>query len=273
MLELLKYIIIGSVQGLAEFLPISSSGHLILFGKILGISGTDMTLEILVHFGTLVAIFFAYKKDILELIKVTPKLPSYLTNKASLSLEEKTNIQLIINIVLATIPAVIIGLSFKDSLEHNRSNLMVALALLFTSGFLFSIKFLKDSNESITLKKAILIGFAQAFAIIPGISRSGATICMALWLGIDREKSARFSFLMSIPVILGATILKLKEMFDQEISTHQLLLYLVATATAAITGYLSILFIKYLIKQNRFHYFAIYCAIVGTITLIFFRNS
>ena len=272
MSEFLHYIIIGIVQGVAEFLPISSSGHLVIFGDLLDMGAEDMTLEILVHLGTLIAVFFAYRQDVLSLLKAIPSVPQFIssTKRQELSDETQDNCRLGLFIIASMFPAAVIGLSFKDQLEQARSLYLVGFSLLFTAVILFSIKFSKEKSDKLNLQKVIFIGFAQAVSVLPGVSRSGTTICMALWLGLKREEAARFSFLMSIPVILGASIIKIGEMFGRSYSSTQLIQYAVAMISAAVVGYLCIVLIKKLVTQNRFHYFGFYCISIALVCLLYF---
>ena len=190
---MLDSIILGIIQGLTEFLPVSSSGHLVLFGKLLNHQEEGNLFEVLLHFGTLVATIIVFRTHIMDLVK------------GIFSGDSKSK-SLGINIVIASIPTAIIGLLFEDFMESLfDSPLLVSCALIFTGIILMSTKFVKGETKDLTWKMALIIGFAQAMAITPGISRSGSTIAIALLIGLSRKEAGNFSFLISIPVIGGVT--------------------------------------------------------------------
>ena len=191
-MTIIEAITLGIIQGLTEFLPISSSGHLVLSQVILGIQIPGNDFEVLLHIGTLCSILVVFNNDIKNIL---------------FTLSSKETRRFILMIFVGTIPAVIIGLGFKDEIEKLFDNIIVVgFALLFTGITLISSFYFKNENKKNTIIKAFLIGIAQAIAIIPGISRSGITISVALFLGLDARQAAKFSFLLAIPVISGCLL-------------------------------------------------------------------
>ena len=214
-MNFLDSIIMGIIQGLTEFLPVSSSGHLALFEKFFNASQESLLFEVGVHFGTVLSILVVYRKTIYSLLK---DLLKFLKTK-----KMNSGCRLLLMIVVSAIPAGIVGIIFKSYIEQAFSSLLiVGICFILTGVLLYwtekKISGRKEDNfddfsdlsglSEINYKKALLVGWAQAFAILPGISRSGSTIAIALSLGISRKSAAMFSFLMSIPVILGATVLQ-----------------------------------------------------------------
>ena len=272
----LQAIIMGLVQGLAEFLPVSSSGHLVLSKFILGAElGTSALFEILLHVGTLLAVFVFYWKDVLNLIKEGLLLikDSFLfvfkRKKFDLYLERK----MVVFIIVASIPTAILGLLMEVFLEDLFLSSVVAVgfALLVTGTMLMLIRKMPKSDKTLEEMKgrdAFTIGLVQGIATIPGISRSGSTVTAGLFCGLDKEFAFRFSFLMSIPAILGAAVLK---MMDVNISdlTANAGPYAVGMIVAAVVGYASIRWLKNLIQKDQFHYFGYYCLAVGLISIVY----
>ncbi|MCD4678168.1 MAG: undecaprenyl-diphosphate phosphatase, partial [Desulfobacula sp.] len=219
-MELYQGIILGIIQGLTEFLPVSSSGHLVLGQIFFGITQYQLTFDISVHMGTLLAVLVVYSSDILAMISsvfgflskaVLFKPVSHLVNKDK-------NLQLAGLIVIGSIPTAIIGLVLKQ-LEHVlfTSEVLVGLMLILTGTILWVSRnyyFSENKTSGFGNKNALLIGVSQGLAVIPGISRSGTTIAVGMFLGLDRHTAAKFSFLLSIPAILGAQVLSIKDMFN-----------------------------------------------------------
>ncbi|NQZ58457.1 MAG: undecaprenyl-diphosphate phosphatase [Lentisphaeraceae bacterium] len=267
--ETVKALIMGVVQGLAEFLPVSSSGHLILAEELLDFKEGSLAFDVFVHFGTLFAIFIYFRKDIWQMIKTLPAVPAFFFNGLKLKNDREQPVAFSAYVIIASIPTAIIGLTFKDQVETVfRDPKMVAAALLFTAAILFSTKFIKDKGHFICWWQAVLIGLVQGMAIIPGISRSGTTIIVALWLGIARETSARFSFIMSIPAVAGAVLLQCKDLMNTNESIP-LLTYATGTIVAAASGYLAIIFVMDLVKKQKLEYFAYYCLAVSLAAFLF----
>jgi undecaprenyl-diphosphatase len=250
-------ILLGAVQGLTEFLPVSSSGHLVIFQHILGVQESPLTFDIMLHMGTLLAVFIAFWDDIIDILKKPFTRLTYL-------------------IVVGCIPAAIAGYLVAPVIEKAfESLLVVGLGLIFTG---FALRFSeKWSREKIGLKDipntsykdALFIGLLQAVAIVPGISRSGSTIAAGLFAGMERELAARFSFLLSIPVILGAGIFELSDVSSSAWSQN-LVPYTVGTLVAALFGYLAIKIVMRLVRHGRLSVFSYYCWAVALVTLVFY---
>tara|TARA_B100000575_G_C23059250_1_gene609825 strand:- start:447 stop:1205 length:759 start_codon:yes stop_codon:yes gene_type:complete len=244
-------ILLGAVQGVTEFLPISSSGHLVIFQKYFEVDNSGNAFEILVHLGTLgsiIVVFFDEIKLIIQNVK-SQKTQNY-----------------ILFVIIGTIPAGIFGLGMRDVFESSFRNLkLVGIFLIFTGTVLFFSMSLKKANEQITYTKSILIGFAQALAIFPGISRSGMTICTALFLGIGPKEAARFSFLLAIPAISGAGAITMVDVG----TNFQMSIYVAAAAftSSFFTGLFSLKWLINWLRNGKFHYFGLYCIIIGIITL------
>ncbi|MEQ9309875.1 MAG: undecaprenyl-diphosphate phosphatase [Balneolaceae bacterium] len=270
-MDILQSFLLGLIQGLTEFLPISSSGHLALGRYFLGAdTEVGITFEVVVHFGTLCSIVIYYKTELANLIKAGfGFLASPSTKK------DDPDVRVILFILVSMIPAMIIGFTMEDQIEDLISNPVVVCGLLIVTGLiLFLTKFAKSSSGDVTFGKSILIGIAQAFAILPGISRSGSTISMALYLGISRENAANFSFLMVIPVIGGAMLLKTVEVVEVYVATGALEIgiasLIVGFLTSFISGYYALKYLIIILKKKGFHYFAYYCWIVGAVGLVYF---
>ena len=273
-MDLIEAFILGVLQGITEFLPISSSGHLAL-GKIL--LGSDVesgiTYEVIVHFGTLVSIIYYYRD---ELGRLCTSGLRFLLNPAKE--KESKEVHFLVMILISMIPAFIVGFTLKDQVESIFSNpLLVSIMLLITGGLLFSTKFVSSktqvdkpsdesserSKSSIGIAKSFAIGLAQACAMIPGISRSGSTITTALWLGVDRETAANFSFIMVIPVIGGAMLLQVLELLEIGIQGDALQVLIIGFLSSAISGYFALKYLIIILKKSGFYLFSFYCWAVG----------
>ena len=251
-MNIIDIFILGILQGITEFLPVSSSGHLVLAQYMLGIESPGNTLEILFHIGTLFSVFYVFNKDIKSIVT---------------SLNERTTQKLVIYIIIATIPAVIVGLIFKGHIINLFSSIVpVGYALLSTGAILtLSINF-KNKNKSLSYLYSLLIGLAQAVAIIPGISRSGTTISISMLLGIPPKEAARFSFLLSIPVIIGAGLLGFLELESYGLLTPKFII--TGILTSFIVGTLSLKTLLKILEVGRFHFFGVYCVIAGIVAVL-----
>jgi len=268
-MELLKSIVLGIVQGLSEFLPISSSGHLVLAQEILNFKPGGIAFEVFVHFGTLVAVLIAFRKDVWQMIVSLPGLPKFIMNGIQIRNTTDEFRALTFFIIIGSIPAAVIGLLFKSQIESLfESPLLVLVALFFTGVIVWSSKYPKESQPFMNSVQSFLIGIAQAFAIIPGISRSGSTILAALWMGINRETAARFSFLLSVPVILGASLIKFKDLLESPLPAGQMVDLIAATIAAAISGYLAIIWLLDVVRKQKLEWFGIYCIVISIAGLI-----
>ncbi len=248
-------LILGAVQGFTEFLPISSSGHLVIGQYLLGLSLPGQIFEVLVHLGTLLSVMVVFKKDIVEII---------------VHLFNERNQQLAGAIIIGTVPAVIVGLTLKDSIGDIFENITaVSISLVATGIWLITTKAFKNKNHSVNIKRGFIIGCIQAIAIIPGISRSGTTIGMAMFLGISPEKAARFSFLLAIPAIAGAGLLTALDLDASSLQGFSVISMLAAFLSSFLVGWFSLSWLLKCISKGKFHWFGVYCLFVGFLTLIF----
>lgn len=261
--------ILGIIQGLTEFLPVSSSGHFVFGEYFLGIKGSkDVTFVVLVHFGTFLSVVVYFREKILEIVKVI--LLGISGNPIEL-FKENYKVKEAVFLITASVPAAIIGLAFEEFFEEAFSNLIgVSIALMVTGTILFLSEKAKPSDKKLSFVNTFLIGCAQAAAIIPGISRSGLTICTGLFLGIKKETAAEFSFLLSLPVIFGATILKIGQMVGSNYTNHELIAFSIGTIASFISGYFAIVLVMDTIKNKKFSYFGYYCWAVGLFGIVYF---
>jgi undecaprenyl-diphosphatase len=269
-MNLFDSFLLGLLQGLTEFLPISSSGHLVLARSFLDQPlAQGITFEVVVHFGTLCSIVVYYWDELKDLFAGAWRFV-----KRPTALEQHSNdpqILLIGYILLSMIPAMVIGLGFEDWIETNLLNpFSVSIMLLVTGTILFGTKYARDGEKSVNGKRGFLMGLAQAFAILPGISRSGSTISMGLYLGMKREDVANFSFLMVLPVIGGAMLLKVIELTKTGIDADGILILLIGFITAFVSGYLALRYLIMLLRNRGIDPFAWYCWLVGLAGLYYF---
>lgn len=260
-MDILRYIILGLVQGLTEFLPVSSSGHLTLFADFLEVDKDDITFEILVHFATALSTIVVFWEEIAELAVGFFKRNDDRGRKARLYVGL---------IALSAVPAGIVGVFFNDEIKPLYNSGFVGYMLLVTALILVvSQKLNPPSNKDVGGKNSILIGLAQALAILPGISRSGSTIGAALLLGVSRKEAAKFSFLMALPVILGATLLETKDLFeaDYEMSGN-VEGYIAGFIAAFVSGLLACKLMIKLVKGTNLMWFAVYCGIAGLTAIL-----
>ncbi|MDO8602536.1 MAG: undecaprenyl-diphosphate phosphatase [Candidatus Omnitrophota bacterium] len=247
---LLQAIISGVVQGVAEFLPISSSGHLVILHKLMGLKEPEMLFDIFLHLGTLAAVFIVFGRDIVESV-TTKKRIGFL-------------------ILLSSAVTFIIALIFIKNIEAAFSNTgTVGVMLVVTGVWLIAGNFIRLGTEGMTVFKASLIGLAQGIAALPGISRSGATISTGLFLGLDGQAAAKFSFLLSVPAIIGAFLFKVKESgFDLAgINVN----YFIGFFISCIVGVLSLKLLLKVLYKNKFHWFGAYCILLGITALLFIK--
>lgn len=267
-MEAIKAIALGLIQGLSEFLPISSSGHLVLAEELLNFKEGGLVFEVFVHFGTLLAVLWVFRREILKMFMAIPFIPRLRGN--NLPAEKREYALLTLFILIGSVPAAVIGLLFENAIEQLFESHVVALGMLFITGLImWSSRYTHENREDMNGFHSLLIGFAQAFAIIPGISRSGSTIVTGLWLGIPRRTVARFSFLLSAPVIFGATVIKTKDLFESIPPAGELVNLALATGAAAVSGYLAIVWMLELIQKQKLEWFGVYCILVSLVGLIF----
>ncbi len=269
-MTLLQAIILGIVQGLTEFLPVSSSGHLVLVEHLLQVpASTDITFEVFVHFGTLLSVVVVLRD---EIVRMTRSFFEAVRDRQLVKqYRENDYFRLGIFIVVGSVPAAFIGLRFEDDVSAAFTDpKLVAVMLVITGLILFLTRLAAPSaGKRMGIISALIIGMAQAFAIIPGISRSGSTISTGMYLRVSPLQAARFSFLLSVPVIGGATLLKTKEIYEQGVSLEYFLPVVVGTLAAFASGYLAIKVLLRIVEQGKFSLFAFYCLFVGTIGIIF----
>jgi len=266
-MELVKAVILGIIQGLSEFLPISSSGHLVIAEYLLNFNVGGLAFEVFVHFGTLLAVFWVFRKDIIQLIFNIPSI--FRLSSQNLPAEKRHYARLGLFILLGSIPAAIIGIFFEDAIEQIFESHLIALVMLFITGIIvWSSRYTQEKKKDLNAFQAFLIGIAQAFAILPGISRSGSTIVTGLWLGLPRDLAARFSFLLSIPVIFGATLLKTKDVLTTPLPTNEVILVIAASIAALFSGYFAILWLLDVIRKQKLEWFGVYCIAVSLVGLI-----
>lgn len=257
----LEALILGIIQGLTEFLPVSSSGHLEIGSYILGAQSSDNLLfSIVVHGATALSTIVIFRKDILEIITELLKF------------EWNESAQFTAKIILSIVPVGVIGVLFEEQIEafFGGKILLVGSMLLVTALLLTFTFFRKNHDGDISYWKALIIGFAQAIAIMPGISRSGATISTALILGVDKSKATKFSFLMVLVPILGAMVLKIKDVVEnpQLGSEISLLTIVVGFLAAFVSGLVACRWMITIVRRGKLIYFAIYCFIIGSIAIV-----
>jgi undecaprenyl-diphosphatase len=279
-MDLIQAIISGIVQGLTEFLPVSSTGHLVLAsaaykyisGKSFVTAGNEeIFFDIMLHFGTLIALFIYFKKDIVNLIK------TFFEAVKNKSFKNNPEAMLPVYIAIGTVATAAVVLPFKDIFEADMNNpsivgvqIMITGLLLFFTEF-YSSRMLKVDNI-MTWKKSILIGIAQGIAVSPGISRSGSTIAAGLITGLNRVTAARFSFLLSIPIIMLAIIADIADQIGQgDIWSFNWTAIIIGTILSAVVGYYCVKYFIIYLSKHRIDIFAYYCLAIGLFMFIFFR--
>jgi undecaprenyl-diphosphatase len=271
-LNWIEAVVLGVVQGLTEFLPVSSSGHLVLFQHLFGMVEPELLFDICVHVGTLAAVLIVFYRDILEILKTLVNFPELARRSGGLAalFTDHPDIRLMVMIMIGCIPTAVLGIVFAKMAEALFGTIwVVGIALLVTGTFLWFTRQRKTAGRPIKEMKpkdAFIIGLVQGMAIIPGISRSGATISAALYLGVDRELAGRFSFLLAIPAIVGALVLGLdNEAFQTTLPAGTIA---IGSLAAAVVGYLALVVLLKMVKKGHLYRFAPYCWIVGAATVI-----
>lgn len=252
-----RVIILAVVQGLTEFLPVSSSGHLVVLQKIFGFSQAPVLFDILLHVGTLGAIIFYFRRGLAQIV-------------SGLAQKNKESVNTLWLVVLGTIPAALIGWFFEKQITSAFDSLQtVGLAYIFSAFLLLSTKWVKKPNRHFNQLKwldALFVGIFQAAAILPGISRSGSTIVSGLWKGLSQETAFTFSFYLAIPAILGALVLKSSEILIY--SSVELVWGLAGMIIAGVVGFFSLGILVRVLKSARFFWFGVYCFVLGIILLL-----
>ena len=285
-MTLIQAIILGLLQGVTEFLPVSSSGHLAILQTLFGLKEVDMLFDVLLHVGTLAAIFVVYFKDIKKLvIHGFCILGCWFYNAfvfvVNLFAKEKKEYKKVVTnayrkfvllVIVSTIPTGIIGILDSDLVEKAGTNLLVpGICLIITAGILLAAQFAKPGTKmpkEVTYGEAGLIGVAQGIATMPGISRSGSTVTACLLLGFDRKFAVKYSFILSIPAILGSLILELVKADLSGITTAVLVNYIVGTVVSAIAGYVFIKVMLAVVKKKKFIFFSVYCFAAGVLAVV-----
>ncbi|MCB0421884.1 MAG: undecaprenyl-diphosphate phosphatase [Bdellovibrionales bacterium] len=267
-MDLLQSLILGVIQGLTEFLPVSSSGHLVVFQKWLGVEQHSLAFDVAAHLGTLMAVITVYRKSLVAVLRGSA---SYLKTR-----KLTPAVWLFVVTFVGSLPTAFIGLAFKEQFESLFSNLTAVSIFLCITGVVlfFSDRYQVESEHSarvdlndlkdtkmISLTKALLIGVAQGLAIAPGVSRSGSTIAVALFLGVKRQAAAQFSFALSVPAVLGAALLQLKDI--SEFSNEVLLSLGVGFVVSYMAGLAGLLGLLFLVQKGRLRYFSFYLWIFG----------
>lgn len=258
-MDILEAIILGIIQGLTEFLPVSSSGHLELAKAILGdnsVPEESLTFTVVLHFATALSTLVIFRKEVAQIFK------------GLFQFQWNEEFQFSVKIVISMIPAVIIGLLFEEQLEafFGGKILFVGAMLLITALLLLLADKAKNTNKNVSFSNSLIIGISQAIAMLPGISRSGATISTSVLLGIDRTKAARFSFLMVVPLIFGKIA---KDILSGDINfkSSEIIPISAGFVAAFVAGLLACQWMIALVKKSKLSYFSIYCAIVGLVAI------
>ena len=269
----LSSFLLGLVQGIAEFLPISSSGHLAIAQNLLGMSDAGTVPEffdVLLHLGTLVAVFVAYWADIKDMVLEFFRGAGDLIHHSTPNPVPPAR-RLILLIILGTLPLFVV-LPVKDAVQSlSNSMVFIGAALIVTGVLLFvsdRVKKGRKNERTATWLDVLIVGIGQAIATMPGISRSGMTITTGCFVGFERKFAVRFSFLLSIPAVLGANILSLADAAKAGINWAEVPVYLVGVVTAAVVGYLCIRLLRFIADRGKFGAFAYYCWAVGVLTLV-----
>ena len=281
-MSILEAIVLAVIQGATEFLPISSSGHLVLGQELLGLSEPQLLFDIVLHVGTLVAVVAFYRDSIVDIVRDSlTGLRDFAHTRSLDDLFAGEGARVAALVVIGSVPTALIGLGLKDLLDPDDGvriiTAHVVCAILIVNGFiLITHRWLREKDVErsgrltvwqIGVAGAVLIGIAQGIAVLPGISRSGTTITMGLLVGVSRLQAARFSFLLSIPAILGALVLQL-DPAELGAGTTSGIVFIIGALVAAAVGYACLRLLVLLLERAQFHHFAWYCWAVGIIGLL-----
>lgn len=269
-MSIIESIILGMVQGLTEFLPVSSSGHLVIAQQMMGLASGSLTASVVAHFGTLIAILFFYRKQFAFILK------GFFDRKSSLLVN--SSVRLLMLVIVASIPAGLVGFLLQDFFKSLFAStqwvggflLLTAVILLLsrikTREIEYSENYIKSFAHQMTFTQAFIVGCSQALAICPGLSRSGTTITTSLFLGIKREQAAFFSFLISIPVILGALLLELKEV---TLASDEIIPLLIILVSSLVFGWVGLFGVVKVLNRGLLHIFSFYLIPVGLLVLFY----
>lgn len=271
--DVFKSILLGIIQGFTEFLPVSSSGHIVLAKELLSIQMYGLLFEVVLHFGTFLSVAVIFRREIYNICFFLYKgILNAFRNRSLKVLTDNADSFLGILIIVGTIPGAAAGIIFKDVISVMfQSPLVVSYSLIVTGIILYSTKYIGEKKKPLSLLSALLIGCAQVFALLPGISRSGVTISAGIFAGISKEKAVKFSFFLSMPVIFGATVFEMVDSFslgNPDINVMQLMAGFI---TAFIFGYIAVKLLLKVVIAGKFYIFSYYCLFVGMLSLIFFR--
>ena len=285
-MSLLEAIIMGVIQGLTEFLPVSSSGHLAMFRILFSVeTDTGMLFDVLLHLGTLIAIFAAFYKDIFRMVaegfsiigdfcrnvRIFAGNVIYREDEPYHRLIDNSYRKFVMLVIVSTIPTGIIGFVAADVIEAASQILIVpGCCLVVTSILLFISDRIADGSKTpknVTYSNAFFIGICQGFATLPGLSRSGTTISVCLLSKFNRKFAVKYSFIMSIPAVLGAVVLKLTDLKDLSVTSTEIGYYLAGVLCAAVVGYICIKTMLVVVRNKKFTIFAIYCMLVGLVSI------
>lgn len=256
-------LLLGLLQGLTEFLPISSSGHLVLAERLLGLQGDDLAFVVFVHFGTMLATVTAFWPQIRGMIASSGR---FIVRRSS---SGDPHLMMAGLILVGSVPAALVGLLLEDGVERVFSSSMVVSIMLMVTGLIIWLThYIRSGERTMGIRESIVVGCAQALAILPGISRSGATISAALFQRVDRSKAVEFSFLLALPAILGATALKTVQLCKSPPSWSSLISLFLGTLTAYVSGYAAIRVLLRVVRRGKLRYFAFYCWAVGLLSLV-----
>lgn len=283
-----KAVILGLVQGLAEFLPVSSSGHLVIIQKVLGtnLGNGGLFFDVMLHLGTLAAIFIAFHKDIAKLITEGVHILTdifanicifftriFKSGRTYRHIIKSSYRKFVMLVIVSTIPTGIIGILLSDAVEAASGMIIVPGICFFITAVFLVIADVADAGQKkpkeVSYASAVITGAAQGLSVMPGISRSGTTITACILCGFDKKFAVKYSFIMSIPAVLGAVVLELKDFTPGIIAKEDITSCIIAAIVAAIAGYFSICFMMALVRGKKYKYFAIYCIIAGGIATVY----
>jgi undecaprenyl-diphosphatase len=271
-MSLAQALFLGFIQGITEFLPVSSSGHLVIFQNIFGLKEPNLFFDVALHFGTLLAVLIVLKKEVFSLLKglLSFSVHIFKGRKHELVEQDKAMARLAGLIIVGLVPTALLGFFFRSIIEVLFNSLLgVGCMLLITGIFLWTTRMTGEGHKdtgNLSILDAILIGFVQGLSIAPGISRSGSTIAFALFRKVKKSAAVRFSFLLSIPAILGAMVLEWENPLLQQ---GELLNVLAGTVVAAIAGYICLKLLIRMVQKGHLYYFSPYCWAVGSAAILF----
>lgn len=270
-MTILEAIVLGVLQGITEFLPVSSSGHLVLMQHFLGIKESQVFFDVMLHFGTLGAVIIVYYQLIKSLVRTgfSTLFQADFYRHPRLTISNTPDLRLIWFLLLGSIPTGLIALFFKDSLEAIFGKPVVVAGMLIVTGLILQLSRLgqrrRQTDTPLQAWHTPLVGIVQGLAIIPGISRSGSTISISLLLGLSPQVAAQYSFLLSIPAILGAVVLKLKDVGEITIAPT---IIVAGALTSFVVGYIALRLLLTMLNRGKFSIFSYYCFVLGIVAAV-----